>query len=161
MHHFLSFLTASVDNLINSGRTMDDKDRQLIALLRQNARLPIAALAQTLGVSRGTVQNRITRLTARGTIQGFTVRVRADAEPARIRAITMIAVEGERSDRIIKHLRGFPEIAAVHTTNGRWDMVLELNTENLEAFDLALQRIRQIRGISGSETSLLLSSYTM
>lgn len=140
---------------------MDDTDRRLIALLRDNARLSVASLAHVLGVSRGTVQNRIDRMVARGTIQGFTVRVRADAEPARIRAITMIAVEGERTEKIIKLLRGYPEIQSVHTTNGRWDLVLELNTESLEAFDTALQRIRQIKGISGSETSLLLSSYAM
>jgi len=140
---------------------MDDKDRQLIALLRKNARLPVATLAKALGVSRGTVQNRIDRLTERGTIQGFTVRVRADAEPGRIRAITMVGVEGERSERIIEQLRGHPEIAAVHTTNGRWDLVVELNTDSLEAFDLALQRIRQIKGVASSETSLLLSTYPM
>jgi DNA-binding Lrp family transcriptional regulator len=138
---------------------MDDTDRRLIALLRADARAPVATLAKALGVSRGTVQNRIDRMIAQGTLQGFTIRLRADAEPSRIRAITMIAVEGERAERIIKQLRGYPEIAAIHTTNGRWDLVLELSTESLEAFDKALQRMRQIKGIAGSETSLLLSSY--
>jgi DNA-binding Lrp family transcriptional regulator len=140
---------------------MDDTDRQLVALLRANARLPVASLAKSLGVSRGTVQNRINRLLARGTIQGFTLRLRPEAEAPRIRAIMMIGVEGERSDNILKQLRGHPEIAAVHTTNGRWDMVLELNTDNLEAFDRVLHRIRQIDGVSASETSLLLSSYSI
>jgi DNA-binding Lrp family transcriptional regulator len=140
---------------------MDDTDRQLVALLRANARLPVASLAKTLGVSRGTVQNRINRLLARGTIQGFTLRLRPEAEAPRIRAIMMIGVEGERSDNILKQLRGHPEIASVHTTNGRWDMVLELNTDNLEAFDRVLHRIRQIDGVSASETSLLLSSYSI
>lgn len=140
---------------------MDDTDRRLIALLRENARLPVASLATVLGVSRGTVQNRIDRLTAQGVLLGFTVRLRADAEPARIRAITTIAVEGERTDRIITQLRGYPEVSAIHTTNGRWDLVLELATESLEAFDRALQQIRQIKGIAGSETSLLLSSYAV
>ncbi|MBU6442336.1 MAG: Lrp/AsnC family transcriptional regulator [Alphaproteobacteria bacterium] len=140
---------------------MDDTDRRLIALLREDARAPVAALAKALGVSRGTVQNRIDRMLAQGTLLGFTVRLRAGAEGPRIRAITMIAVEGERAERIIKQLRGYPEIAAIHTTNGRWDLVLELNTESLEAFDKALQRLRQIKGIAGSETSLLLSSYAV
>ncbi len=140
---------------------MDDRDRQLVTLLRQNARMPVAALAQALGVSRGTVQNRINRLIEHGTIQGFTIRVRSEAEPARIRAIMMIAVEGERSEQVIKLLRGHPEISEIHTTNGRWDLVLELNTDSLEAFDRALHRIRQINGIAGSETSLLLSTHPM
>lgn len=140
---------------------MDDTDRHLVALLRGNARTPVATLAKTLGVSRGTVQNRINRLTETGTIQGFTIRVRREAEATRIRAIMMIEVEGERSDQILKALRGNPEITAVHTTNGRWDMVIELNTDTLEAFDRVLHRVRQINGIASSETSLLLSTYAL
>lgn len=140
---------------------MDEKDHRLLTLLRENARLPVSALADALGVSRGTVQNRIDRMVARGTILGFTVRVRPDAEPARVRAIMMVEVEGERTDPIIKLLRGHPEIAAIHTTNGRWDLVLELRTDGLEDFDQALRRIRQIKGIAASETSLLLSSYAL
>lgn len=140
---------------------MDDTDRQLIALLRRNARLPVATLAKTLGVSRGTVQNRIARMLERGTIQGFTVTLRQEGDVPRIRAIMMIEVEGERSDRIAKQLRGYPEVTAVHTTNGRWDMVVELSTDSLETFDRVLQRVRQIKGVSASETSLLLASHPM
>lgn len=136
---------------------MDDTDRKLLGLLRANARMPVASLAKTLGVSRGTVLNRINRLSERGTIQGFTVR--APAERPAVRAIMMIAVEGERTDAIVKELRGHPEVSAVHTTNGRWDMVVELNTDTLESFDRVLHRIRQIAGVAGSETSLLLSTY--
>jgi len=115
---------------------MDDTDRRLIALLRDNARLPVATLAHRLKVSRGTVQNRIDRLT-----------------------ITMVAVEGEHTAPVLKSLRGIPEVQALHTTNGRWDVVIELGVESLEAFDQALQRIRLIKGISNSETSLLLSTH--
>ncbi len=70
---------------------MDDTDRRLVAFLRENARLPVATLAQLLKVSRGTVQNRIDRLTADGVIGGFTVRLKPEAEPQRVRAITMVA----------------------------------------------------------------------
>ena len=138
---------------------MDDKDRQLISLLRDNARRPISALASALGVSRGTVQNRIDRLLADGTVLGFTLRLHQDVPRAAIRAITLVEVEGERTERIIRALRGYPEVHAVHTTNGRWDLVLELETYTLEAFDLALRRIREVKGIANSETSLLLSSF--
>jgi DNA-binding Lrp family transcriptional regulator len=54
---------------------------------------------------------------------------------------------------------GLPEVHALHTTNGRWDIVVELGVDSLEAFDQALQRIRLIKGISNSETSLLLSTH--
>jgi DNA-binding Lrp family transcriptional regulator len=138
---------------------MDDTDRRLIAILRENARLPVATLARMLKISRGTVQNRIDRLTAEGVIGGFTLRLKPEAEPRRVRAITLVAVEGERAATVIKALRGIPEVRALHTTNGRWDIVVELGVDSLEAFDQALQQIRLIKGIAGSETSLLLSTH--
>jgi len=138
---------------------MDETDRRLISLLRENARMPVASLAAALGVSRGTVQNRLDRLIQTGTISGFTVRVAPEAEPMRIRAIMMIGIEGERSGTVVKALRGHPEVVAVHTTNGRWDLVIELRTDSLESFDKALNQIRRIKGIANSETSLLLSTY--
>ena len=138
---------------------MDDTDRRLIALLRENARVPVATLAHLLKVSRGTVQNRIDRLTTDGVISGFTVRLKPEAEPQRVRAITMVAVDGEHATSVVKALRGLPEVLALHTTNGRWDIVVELGVDSLEAFDHALQRIRLVKGISSSETSLLLSTH--
>ena len=141
--------------------SVDDTDLRLIALLRENARASVASLAQQLRVSRGTVQNRIDRLVERGVLLGFTVRTTPDAEPQRVRAVMMIAVEGERARDILKLLRGYPEVRALHTTNGRWDIVAELATDSLEAFDEALRRVREIRGISNSETSLLLSTHKL
>lgn len=138
---------------------MDDTDRKLIALLRDNARLPVATLAALLKVSRGTVQNRLDRLQASGVIQGFTLRLLPEAEAGRIRAITLIEVAGERTEAVLRSLRGMAEVSAVHSTNGRWDLVAELTTGTLEGFDAALQRIRQIRGVAATETSLLLTTH--
>jgi DNA-binding Lrp family transcriptional regulator len=137
---------------------MDATDQALIALLRVNARTPVAKLATRLGVSRGTVQNRIDRLVRDRVLLGFTVRTATEADPHRVRALMMIAVEGDRSDAVLDALRGYPEVRSLHTTNGRWDIIAELGTDTLGAFDDALRRIRTIKGIANSETSLLLSS---
>jgi DNA-binding Lrp family transcriptional regulator len=138
---------------------MDEIDRKLVALLRTNARTPVAVLSKALKVSRGTVQNRIDRMMAAGAILGFTLRVRPDAEAERVRAIMAIAVEGERSGAVLRALRGFPEIDAVHMTNGRWDMLAELNAASLSDFSRLLDGVRLIEGISATETSLLLATH--
>ena len=138
---------------------MDDIDRQLIGLLRNDARASVASLAKTLGVSRGTVQNRMARLTANGTIVGYTVRLKPDVEEQRIRAIMTGAVEGNQLDAVIRALRGEPAVTALYSTNGRWDIVAELRADTLESFDRVLARIRLIEGISQTETSLLLSTF--
>jgi DNA-binding Lrp family transcriptional regulator len=69
-----------------------------------------------------------------------------------------IAIEGERSGAVVKALRGFPEVSAIHTTNGRWDLVAELDVETLAQFSRTLDTIRQIEGIASTETSILLAT---
>ena len=138
---------------------MDDLDLKLISQLRENARISVAQLAGQLKVSRATVQHRIDRLIAQRVLLGFTVRTAPEVAVHPVRAVMMIAVEGDRSDAVIKALRGYPEVRALHTTNGRWDIVAELGTDSLETFDAALRSIRTIKGIGNSETSLLLSTH--
>lgn len=137
---------------------LTDLDRQLLSALREDGRASVASLARKLGVARATVNSRLERLISTGTIVGFSARVRDEVDPLTIRAIALIAVEGRTTDRVIRQLRGFPEIRALHTTNGGWDLVAELRTESLSDFDQVLGRIRGIEGVVNSETSLLLSS---
>ena len=141
---------------------IDELDRRLLALLRAYSREPVAALAAKLKVSRGTVQNRIGKMLAPGgAIQAFTVRTRPEMEATRVRAIMCIAIEGERSGVVVKALRGFPEVDAIHTTNGRWDLIAELDTETLGVFSQTLDQIRMIDGIASTETSILLATQQM
>ena len=72
--------------------------------------------------------------------------------------MALIEVEGRSTTQVINELRGIPEIHALHTTNGGWDLVAELHMQTLGEFDLVLARIRSIEGVLNSETSLLLSS---
>ncbi|MDE2487287.1 MAG: Lrp/AsnC family transcriptional regulator [Alphaproteobacteria bacterium] len=137
---------------------MDDLDRKLLALLRNDARTPAASLAKALKVSRGTVQNRIARLQGEGVVLGFTVRTRPELEESRVRAVMTIAIEGERSRAVVQAMKGLPQVAAIHTTNGRWDLVAELDVATLSEFSRTLDQIRTIDGIAATETSILLES---
>ena len=138
---------------------MDDLDRQLIGLLRGNARLPAATIARTLRVARGTVQNRIAKLEQEGVIAGYTVRLAAPDGDRRITALMLIAVEGNNVEKVLRSLRGDASVSTLHTTNGRWDIIAELRADTLEEFDRVLSRIRRIEGVANSETNLLLSTH--
>lgn len=138
---------------------MDDLDRRLIGLLRENARESVASLAHKLGVSRGTVQNRLDKLMARGDIVGFAVRLRND-EPARgVRAITLIQEQAKNNATVIKALRQIPDVRGIHTTNGRWDIMVEMEASDLGALDAAISLIRRIDGVVSTETLVLLTQY--
>ncbi|WP_417524035.1 Lrp/AsnC family transcriptional regulator [Marinovum sp.] len=137
---------------------MDATDQKLIAALRHDARASLSDLAARLGLSRTTVRARIERLQARGEIVGFTVVLKGDAARDPVRGLMMIGIEGRGTDRILRHLAGLAEVRALHSTNGRWDVIAEIGTETLEAFDAVLAQIRRLDGVAQSETSLLLST---
>lgn len=136
----------------------DELDRKLLSALRVDARESVAGLARQLDVTRATVTARLERLEASGTILGYTVRVREDRDPDSVRAIAFIELEGRSTDAAIRKLRGIPNVTALHTTNGGWDLVAELRMSSLGEFDRVLGLIRSIDGVINSETSLLLSS---
>ena len=131
------------------------------ALLRRDARTNIATLATKLGVSRGTVSNRITKLEDEGVIVGYTVRVRPDAQTNDIKAWMSIAVEGNQTRAVIATLLGEPNVATLHDTNGRWDLLAELRADNLQELSKTLERIRLVKGISNTETSIHLETYRL
>lgn len=136
---------------------LDALDYRLIAELRIDARAPVSRLAKCLGVTRSTVERRLARLLDGGAIIGFTVRAR-DTRPGDVRAIMMIEVAGRTTGAVIHGLKGLPEIRALHTTNGGWDLIAEIRARSLTEFDRILRQVRQIDGVLNSETSLLLSS---
>lgn len=137
--------------------TLDALDQDLIALLRADSRTPAALLAKQLRVSRSTVQNRIARLQRSGLLLGFTVKLASERGLHGVRAITQVEVRGGATDKVVAALRRLPEVVSVWSTNGRWDLVAEVRTEDLAGFDQALRRLRDIEGIASSETSLLLA----
>ena len=137
---------------------MDDLDHRLIAKLRHDGRAAVADLATALGVSRGTITNRMARLQREGVITGYTLRLRPDATPDEIHAWTSLAVEGNQHP-IIRALLGEPGVYALHDTNGRWDLLAELRVSTLADLSAVLERIRGIPGVSATETSVHLQTF--
>ena len=143
------------------GHTMDALDHQLLALLRVDARMSTATLAKKLGVSRGTIANRLTRLEKAAVIVGYTVRLRPEARPQEIRAWVSIAVDGDRTLDVVKILLGEPALTSLHDTNGRWDLLAEVHAASIAELSEVLERIRRIKGIGTTETSIHLQTFVL
>ena len=136
---------------------LDEVDQRLIELLRGDSRLPAATLARILNVSRGTVQNRIERLVRDRVIQGFTLRLSAEAEANIVRAMTAVEIRAGDARAVVATLKRIPAAVAIHSTNGRWDLVIEISTTDLASLDRIISHIREIPGVTHSETSILLN----
>ena len=137
---------------------MDELDDKLLALLGENARLPVATLAQTLGVARATVQSRISRLEASGVIAGYTVRRGTEARARRIRATALVTLEPKSLPTLIQRLKAIRHVTRAHTTSGRFDLILSLVAETTEELDQTLDAIGALPGVRGSESLIHLST---
>lgn len=137
---------------------MDEMDTRLIGALRHDARASLSQLASLLGWSRTTVRARLDKLRANGEILGFSVVLKSEQMRDAVRGLMMIAIEGRGTDRIIRQLNAMPEMRRVYSTNGRWDVIVEIGTDTLEQFDEILFRVRRLEGVTASETSLLLAT---
>lgn len=149
-----------VDTAATVGKTaMDETDHKLIALLRRNARISGAELADALGVSRGTVVNRMRRLEETRAIRGYTVVLRPDIDVEGVRAWMAVQVEGNQTRKVVASLLGEPGVSALHDTNGRWDLLAELFATSMSDLSGLLERIRLIKGIHATETSIHLTTF--
>ncbi|MEM9785865.1 MAG: Lrp/AsnC family transcriptional regulator [Pseudomonadota bacterium] len=137
---------------------LDELDKRLISALRRNGRAALSDLAADLGVTRSTVRSRLDRLVHGGEIAGFTVLTRSDVRPDAVRGLMMLEIAGRGAERAMKRLTVIPQVRAVHSTNGTWDLIAEIGTQTLEEFDQVLFTIRRLDGVTRSETSLLLST---
>lgn len=142
---------------------LDAIDRELISLLRKDGRAAVSWLSQKIGVSRATIQNRMAKLQKQEIIKGYTAIIAdsADRQASTIRALMSIELAGNVSDKVRHEINKEPDIIAMHSTNGRWDLILEMRTRSLEEFDRLLGRVRSINGVKASETNILLSTMRM
>jgi DNA-binding Lrp family transcriptional regulator len=137
--------------------TKVDADEQLVALLKENARLSTAALARRLGVARSTVQSRLERLERSGVIRGYTVELGPGARARQVQAHAMIAVEPQQQSSVERKLKGMPAVAGLLTVSGSYDLIAMLAAESTEALDAALDELRSCPGVKSTSTSIILS----
>lgn len=137
---------------------MDNTDAKLIAALRRDSRKSVSELSAELGLSRTTVRSRMDRLIESGVILGFTVILRDEASQSPVRGLMLLGIEGRGTDRIVHRLNGIPAVQAIHSTNGKWDLIAEIGADTLEELDKVLAEIRRFDGVATSETNLLLAT---
>ena len=134
------------------------KDDELIALLRVNARQPVAALARKLGLSRTTVQDRLRRLEQNGVIAGYSVKLARDIDRGGIRAYVTISVEPRRQIEVAKVISRLAQVETLHTVSGKFDLIAQVKTASAEDMDRLIDQVGLIAGVTEIETAVILST---
>lgn len=143
---------------IHSAATLDDTDRALLALLRDDARAPTAQLARRLKLSRTTVQSRLARLERERVIAGYTVVVSAEAEAALVRAHILITLEPRKAAPIESALRRIPELRTLHSVSGPFDLIAVVAATSIGELDRLIDRIGMLDGVERTTSAIVLST---
>ncbi|MDX8455281.1 Lrp/AsnC family transcriptional regulator [Mesorhizobium sp. VK9D] len=137
---------------------ISDKDRQLLALLSENARAPTAVIARKLNLSRTTVQARIERLEQEGVIAGYGVRLSDSYEHGLVRAHVMIVLKTKALGRVVQMLRALPEVMSVHSVSGGFDLIAEVAATSISELDRTIDVIGEVEGVEKTQSSIILST---
>ena len=137
---------------------MDDLDRNIVALLSQDARTSIAVLARRLKVARSTLQARLERLETSGAIAGYTLRLGDAARLGRIRATVLLVIEQRSQPAILSRLKSMPQVERIHTASGRIDLLVLIVSGSTAELDETLDRIGAIDGIRSQESLIHLTT---
>lgn len=156
--HFDKIAEAARQNAKSRGKMLSQADRDLITLLRENARASTAELARRLGVSRTTVQSRIERLEARGIIIGYGVRLAPDYEQGLVRAHVLLTVAPKAAERVVKDLRALGQVRSLHSVSGSFDMIVTVESASISDLDALLDRIGAMDGVERTLSSIILST---
>ncbi len=137
---------------------MDEKNLQLINLLRANARESTAALARKLNLSRTAVHERISKLESSGIIRGYTLRLNEEYTSNLVTAQVMIEVNPKLSKQVTNGLSRISQVFSLYTVNGQYDLIALIRAENTQQLDQVLDKIGEIEGIEKTMSSIVLST---
>ena len=138
-------------------KRLDAKDHELLRLLRNNARMPVVALAKALGLSRSAAQERLHRLESSGAIQGYTVRTRLEGSPALLAWMQVKLKPGATCADVAPGVLARPEVRLCHSLAGPTDMLVLLELASLDRLSAARDTFATMPGVAEVETAPVLA----
>jgi Lrp/AsnC family leucine-responsive transcriptional regulator len=142
------------------GYSLDTIDAQILALLQRNGRMQRNAISDEVGLSVSAVSERMRKLEAHGIIKGYHAVIDAKRLRLDITAFIRVRVDGsEHYDRFVDEVTDMPEVLEVHSITGEGSHVLKIRTKNTTTLERFLSQIQALPGVSGTSTSIVLSSF--
>ncbi|APO70560.1 AsnC family transcriptional regulator protein (plasmid) [Rhizobium gallicum] len=134
------------------------KDRDLLALLAENARLPVATLAKRLSLSRTTVQARLERLEREGVIAGYGLRLSERYTAGLVRAHVLITIAPKALSQVTSSLDKIQEVTTLHSVSGSFDLIAIITAPSIAELDQLIDQIGTIDGVERTLSSIILST---
>ncbi|MGF0538778.1 Lrp/AsnC family transcriptional regulator [Agrobacterium sp. ES01] len=135
-----------------------DHDRALLALLGENARMPVAELARRLSLSRTTVQTRLERLEREGVVAGYAVKLSETYLSGLVRAHVLITIAPKSLAQVTSELSAIREVTTLHSVSGTFDLIAIIAAPSISDLDRLIDVIGEISGVERTLSSIILST---
>lgn len=140
------------------GIQLSEKDRELLALLGANARMPVSTLARKLSLSRTTVQARLERLEREGVIAGYGVRLSEAYASGLIQAHVLITLAPKSLAQVTAALERIQAVTTLHSVSGSFDLIAIIAAPTIADLDRAIDEIGTLRGVDRTVSLIVLST---
>ena len=138
---------------------MDEIDRKIVALLRQNARRSFQDIGSHVALSAPAVKRRVDRLEADGVIRSYAAVVDPAAIGWHTHAVVALYCEGRMSGQEVRAaVEGHPEVQSAYTVAGEASAILHLRAADTQHLEEALERLRDAPGVRRTHTQVVLST---
>lgn len=137
---------------------LSDKDRELLEVLRENARMPVATIANRLSLSRTTVQSRLERLENNGVIAGYSVRLTDEYSSGLVRAHILITIAPKSLAQVTSALDRIKSVTDLHSVSGAFDLIAIIAAPSISELDQIIDDIGAIDGVERTLSSIILST---
>lgn len=136
---------------------MDDKDRKILHLLQDNARLPLKTLAGKVGMARSTVRDRIARLEAEGIISGYKAQVAWESEGhASVRAFLVIRLKRTPAREAVSRIAGLSNVRRCVSVSGDIDVIVEIEADTIAVLNEVRDDIALLPDVADVTTAFVL-----
>ena len=132
---------------------MDDLDRDILAVLRRDARTPYTEIAERVGTSEGTVRNRVERMTDEGVIERFTVATRTGNVKAMIELDVAVDVN---TSTLGERVADWEQVDFVWQVSGEEDIVLVVDAADTQSVNQLISKARELEEVVNTKTRLIL-----
>ncbi len=140
---------------------MDQVDLNIIAILQRDGRTPFTEIAKELGISEGTVRNRVARL-----MENQVIQIVGLIDPYQLGfdapAMIGVSVEPRAIESAAAQIAAFPEVSYLIMVSGEFDLIVEVMCRDRASLAVFLnQKLRQVPGITKAQTYLILRTFKM
>ncbi|NJO13370.1 MAG: Lrp/AsnC family transcriptional regulator [Gammaproteobacteria bacterium] len=114
---------------------MDEKNRRILGLLQQNARVSIKTIAAKVGLARSSVRERIARMEASGLIRAYRVELARNGDAAAVEAFLLIRLDRTPAPQTIARIVAQPAVVRCSSVGGDLDVIVEVRTPDVDALN--------------------------